>query len=189
MSESDLILNKLIEAQRSIEDASSRISSLEGRTEEEIRELREHVTAELSRIELQMGTTNAHLDNLFREAGISNAHHDRTNELLKKDIDERRLERKRQQDLADARLKHEQQLETDRLLAAREEQSALREDKKEIQEKLFGAASEAWGIFKQPLAYLLVAFVGYVAWYFFGAAPMQTTSVPVFPPTQVEADE
>lgn len=199
MSNDDLNAALLAEASTALAETKlgltaieSRMASLEDRSAREIAELRLHMDNEFEEVRQTMGTMNAHLDNIAREASIANAHHDRTNELLEKDLGERREERKRALDLEEARLKHEQRLQTEELASTREDKVAEREEKKEVRERLFQAASEAWAVFKQPLAYLIVAAAGYIAWYYFGA-PAPKYAPPQLPQqsieSQAEADE
>lgn len=178
----------MAETRQAVLVVGDRMSALEAHSAREVAELRSHMDGEFEEIRQKMGTMNAHLDNIAREASIANAHHDRTNELLEKDLKERQVERKRQLDLDEARLKHEQLLTKEKLVASREDKAADREDKRLLQDRLSTAASEAWSVFKQPLAYLVVAVVGYVAWYFFGAPP-PTHQIHQPIESQVEADE
>lgn len=175
----------IVEARLAVAKLGERVSSLQVTTSREIKELRGHMDGEFEEIRQKMGTMNAHLDNIAREASIANAHHDRTNELLEEDLRERRGEKKRQLDLEEARLK----LEAEELTSTWQQKEADREDKRELQEKLFTAAGEAWSVFKQPLAYLAVAIVGYIAWYYLGAKPPFQIPPQQLPEMQVEADE
>lgn len=173
---------------QAMEQTRSRLEGLEESTAASIISLRDHFDREFGRVEAQLGSMNAHLDNIARESSIANAHHDTTNTLLKNDLEQRQAERKRALDLEADALDHQRKLETDEIKDTRDEREAVREDKKEVRATVVSAGREAWTIFKQPLAYLVVATVGYLAWAYLGAPPPQQT-VPAFPQTQVEADE
>ena len=159
------------------------------RLAEETTGLQTHFDKEFQRLESQMGTMNAHLDNIVREVSIANGHHDTTNRLLEEDIKDRKEGRKRQYELEAAALEHQRRLETDEIQDEREEREAVRQDKRELRETLREGGRELWSIMKNPLGYLVAAAIGYAAWSFFGTSPPQAQSLQPPVTTQVEANE
>jgi len=122
-------------------------------------------------LEREMGTMNAHLDNLVRETQV-------TNQLLREDMEDRkRAEIERAQ--ADAEERDWRRKMEERRLDRKEE---VEDDKRATARKL---ASEAWSIFKQPLGYLVA---GIIAWFLIQhlALPQGIKIVPVPSPDQLQ---
>ena len=164
-----------------------RLDSLEAQTSERITELRDHFDREHQRLEAQMGTMNAHLDNIVREVSVANDHHGTTNRLLEEDIKDRKEERCRRLKMEAEALEHQRKLKIDEILDERKTREEARLEKREMRDRLLDGGREVWSIMRAPLGYLIAAALGYAAWHLFGAAPAQ--QLPALPQTQVEAHE
>jgi hypothetical protein len=173
-----LVLNALQEATRAMTQVAARLDVLEETTDERLGELKSHIDSRIGRLEAQMGTMNAHLDNIAREASI-------TNELLRTDHDERKAERARKQKLEDEERLREQKLEDEAREDDREERKDALQAKKDLRTALASGAQDVWAMFKQPLAYLVTAALGFMAWYYFVQyMPQQIAPAP--PGAQIE---
>ena len=83
------VLTALQESTKAMTEVSVRLESLEGATDGKLVELKDHFNTRISRLDGQMGTMNAHLDNIAREASI-------TNDLLRTDQEQRQAESEEQ---------------------------------------------------------------------------------------------
>lgn len=133
------VLQALQESSQAHSTASGRLEAVE----EQVENLEASFHDRMGRLEGQMGTTNAHLDNIAREASI-------TNDLLRQELEDRKTERKRQQEIED------------------EKRRNAREDKRANRDLLLNTGKELWSIFKQPLGYLVAAALAYAAFVWFG---------------------
>ena len=148
----------LIEAlQRSTSVQTEGLSRLE-MVENQMKELEEVFEDRMGRLENEMGTMNAHLDNIARESAI-------TNDFLRMQEERAAAARLREQKLEDDKRKHE------------------REDKKANRDLVVKTGSELWSIFKQPLACLVAAGLAYAAYVWFGLSapqiPQSSEATPV----------
>jgi len=174
-------LQAMKEATSKMTEVSLRLESLECETAEGIAGLKVHFDKEFQRLESQMGTMNAHLDNIVREVQLANSHHQQTNKLLEQDMADQKEARERRLQLDAEAMEYRRKLEIDEI-------AHEREDKKEVRGMLVGAGREVWSIVKTPLGYLVVAALGYMAWHLFGT-PFPQHAAPMLPEHQVEADE
>lgn len=101
----------------------------------------------MTEVESELGTMNAHLDNLVREAQI-------TNQLLRDDMDDRKREADVRQQVEQEEREWRRQLELRRL----DRTEKVEDDTRGMIKK---AGSEAWAIFKQPLGYLVAGIIGW----------------------------
>lgn len=129
-------------------------------------------------LEEEMGTMNAHLDNLVREAQV-------TNQLLQADSDNRKAEAERRAVSDEAERQWRREIERRQLDLRDKEVTQEMELHKDTRSMIKTAAKEAWSVSKQPLAWLLVAIAGFLIWKHF-QTPVNFTP-PSFPVD--EADE
>lgn len=113
----------------------------------EVRVLKEDLGHRMSEVESELGTMNAHLDNLVREAQI-------TNQLLRDDMEDRKKEAEVRQQVEAEEREWRRQLELRRL--DRDEKVA--DDNRSMVKKV---GEEAWLIIKQPLGYLIAGVIGW----------------------------
>jgi chromosome segregation ATPase len=128
------------------------------------------VDTRIGGLENQMMTMNAHLDNLVRESQI-------TNEILRQDQEDRKAEQARRQRIEDDERDHRYKIE--RLKQETQTQAVAAElaQSKDARDALKVAVAEVWGLFKQPLAYLLTASVAYVIWAYLQVPPQAAGQV------------
>lgn len=167
--EQEAVLQALREATKAMTQVAARLDALEESSEAQIVDLRSHIDTGFARFDSQLGTMNAHLDNIVREVSIANEHHGVTNKLLERDLEDRKCERERLQRIED------------------EEREERRQDKRDTRDIVLSAGREVWALFKQPLAYLITAAIGFAGWYF--GFDHAAQDVPVQPPSQAEAHE
>ena len=141
--QTERVLTALEESTRCTTEAMGKIEGL-GR---EVIALKDNQGERLMDLDQQMGTMNAHLDNLVRELGI-------TNQLLRDDMEERVAERQRQQTLEDETRLRKQQLEDDNRALVK------------------NVGSQAWEIFKQPMGYLVAGVIGWLLFQYFYVPPV-----------------
>lgn len=152
----DRILDAVADNTKVHQQVVRRVDSLERKFEA----LENTLNQRMEKLETEMGTMNAHLDNLVREA-------QRTNEYLREESEQRKTETIRRQKQEDEEREYRRKLEIDQ-----------RETYKKV-------GSELWGMFRQPLGYLLA---GVVAWllYTYFAVPMATDAGRDHPPVAEE---
>lgn len=141
-------------------------------------------------LESEIGTMNAHLDNMVREQQI-------TNELLREDAETRKDERSQQVEVErderewrrslvergfqreETREERENKLED----GERVREEALEDDRRAAMKR---AGAEAWAIFKQPLGYLVAGIVAWVLYINFGV-PTEAKTPTVYEDASAEA--
>jgi Skp family chaperone for outer membrane proteins len=134
---------RLLEA---LERSTRESAELRGRVEvleHTLSELEESIDERMGRLETQMTSSNAHLDNISRETA-------RTNELLEADLADRKADREEKK-----RMEKEE----------RERNQKLQDDFRESMKK---AAKEVWEVFKQPFGFLVAGIVAWVVYMYFG---------------------
>jgi len=149
------VLDALTDATKAQAASTRRIDSLERKFES----LETTLNTRMQHLENEMGTMNAHLDNLVREAQT-------TNQLLRDAGEERKAETLRKQQLEDEARKHQHEVEKDR-----------RETYKKV-------GSELWAMFKQPLGFLVAGVVAWLLYTYFAVPNMKTEVVPATPEVQ-----
>ena len=139
----DRLLDSLTDSTKAQQQATRRIDALERRLEG----FETTVGTRFEGVEREMGTMNAKLDNLIREAQL-------TNHILKTDSDERRDDRVRQRKIEDEERARRTQIEKEE----RTHQLKLEEDSRATWKKV---GAEAWRVLSQPVGFLVA---GVVAW-------------------------
>lgn len=124
--------------------AARRIDSLERKFET----LESTLNTRMEHLEQQMGSMNAHLDNLVR--GVET-----TNRLLQDANDAAQAEAARKLKLEEEEKQHKRELEKDQ-----------RETYKKI-------GSELWVMFKQPLGFLVAGIVAWILYAYFGVPTLK----------------
>lgn len=119
----------------------------------DMRTLKDDLGHRMSEVESELGTMNAHLDNLVRETQI-------TNQLLRDDMEDRKREAEVRQKVEAEEREWRRQLELRRL-----DRTEQVEDDNRATYKKIGA--EAWAIFKQPLGYLIAGIIGWLLLQYF----------------------
>ena len=140
----DRVLDALTESTKAQTLAARRIDSLEHKFET----LESTLNTRMEHLELQMGSMNAHLDNLVR--GVET-----TNRLLQDANDAAKAEADRKLKLEEDERKHRMELEKDQ-----------RETYKKI-------GTELWVMFKQPLGFLVAAIVAWILYAYFGVPTLK----------------
>jgi septal ring factor EnvC (AmiA/AmiB activator) len=143
------MLDALTDATKAQSTTARRIDSLERKFES----LETTLNTRMERLENEMGTMNAHLDNLVREAQI-------TNQLLRDANDERKAEAERKLKIEEDERQHRQELEKDQ-----------RNTYKHV-------VSEIWSMFKHPLGLLIAGIVAWLLYSYF-AVPTAKLEMPV----------
>jgi len=134
----DRVLDALTDSTKAQTASARRIDSLERKFES----LETTLNTRMEHLENEMGTMNAHLDNLVREAQT-------TNQLLRDAGEERKAEQIRKQKLEDEEREHSREIEKDQ-----------RETYKKV-------GSELWGMFKQPLGFLVAGVAAWLLYHYF----------------------
>jgi len=119
--------------------------------------LKESLGARICEVESELGTMNAHLDNLVRETQI-------TNQLLRDDMEDRRREAAVKQEVETEERQWRRQLELRRL----DRKDEVEDDTRALYKKV---GSEAWSVSKQPLAWLTTGIIGWILLHFLGLPP------------------
>lgn len=177
------LLNALEESTRVSAETKAAVQAMEREfvssresTEKEFDRLRESFSAKMHELEMEMRTTNAHLDNLVRATEV-------TNELLREDMEDRRRQQEHRLKLEAEDLKWKRSMETRQL----ERKEEVEDDNRNIAKKYL---DEGWAVFKQPFAYLIA---GVVFWllirYFSGVPPQQMMMMQPQPSIPVQVGE
>ena len=122
----------------------------------EMRALKDGLGNRMHEVDGEMGTMNAHLDNLVREAQI-------TNQLLRDDADLRKREATVKEKVEEEERKWRRDLELKRF----DRDVKVEDDTRAMWRKV---GDETWGILKQPLGYLIAVIVAWLLFQY-GALP------------------
>lgn len=156
MPQEDRVTDALVESVKASQQQARRIDLLERRFES----LEATLNTRMENLENEMATMNAHLDNLVREAQM-------TNQLLREESEARKVEVARKMKLEDEE---------------RAYQRSIKQDQRAIYKKV---GSELWNMFRQPLGFLVAAFVAWLAYQYLAIPHELTTSEHV--PAAVQA--
>lgn len=146
-----------------LENATREMTEIRGRvevSERALAELEESIEERMGRLETQMTSMNAHLDNIAREAH-------RTNDLLETNLQERQSARGKKE-----RAERE----------VRQRQQEIEDDNREATKRV---AKELWEVFKQPLGFLVAGVIAWLVYNYF-AVPKGSVVIPV-PEAEVSA--
>lgn len=150
------VLEALETAAREVGELRGRMSSLETM----VTNLETSLNEKVSRLEGIVGNTNAHLDNVAREAN-------RANTMLETDIRDRRtaLERKEKEEAEE-----------------KKRQQAIADDNRETFKR---SMRELWAVFKQPLGFLVAGAFAWFVYQYMSVPQNMTLPLPRDPTKEV----
>ena len=150
--------------------------SLRGENEKEFSRLRESFNSKLNELEMEMRTTNSHLDNMVRVTEV-------TNELLREDMEDRKAQQAHRQKVETEEREWRRTIEARRL----DRTDAVEDDTRNLVKKYMDSA---WEIFKQPFGFLVAGVIFWVLIRYFALPPqMMVQTFPAQVPAPVEQGE
>ena len=145
------------ELQGHMKGVQRELIALREENEKEFERLRESFGSKMNELEMEMRTTNAHLDNLVRATEV-------TNELLREDMEDRRRQQEHRQNVETEEREWRRKME-ERQLDRREE---VEDDNRNVMKKYL---DEGWQVFKHPFGYLVAGIIFWILIRYFAVSP------------------